>query len=417
MQVILLDEARFDSFANMHPNHNYYQSSNYGRFVSKHGYNSYYLGLANDSNEIKAATLMIVKNDKSNSKRKMGYAPRGFLIDWNDVELVKEFTEKLKDFLQKRGFTYLKLDPAIVYKEHSIDGKENNLGEEQSGFISKLQELGYIHLGFNNGAETNKSRWEASCVLNSNLVAIYNSLSKEARTKIKDSNLFGCKVYRGTSEDISLLYDLIKNPKPDLEYFLDYYHFFSTNKSFEIYFSKLEPSICINSTKAIYENELSKNNELNKQMQNFSNPNREFIINQKMKSDEDLAKYKKNMLDASKLFQEYPQGIIVAATAAIKYGNQVYFIANGIKEEFKDKFPEYIMYWHLFQQYAMQGFSIVNFNGISGNYQNDEKLKYKVELSNRIVEYVGEFDLVINKKGYYTGNKLNPIINWLNAPI
>ena len=65
----------------------------------------------------------------------------------------------------------------------------------------------------------------------------------------------------------------------------------------------------------------------------------------------------------------------------------------------------------------MQGFSIVNFNGISGNYQNDEKLKYKVELSNRIVEYVGEFDLVINKKGYYTGNKLNPIINWLNAPI
>ena len=158
-------------------------------------------------------------------------------------------------------------------------------------------------------------------------------------------------------------------------------------------------------------------NEINKQMQNFSNPNREFIINQKMKSDEDLAKYKKNMLDASKLFQEYPQGIIVAATAAIKYGNQVYFIANGIKEEFKDKFPEYIMYWHLFQQYAMQGFSIVNFNGISGNYQNDEKLKYKVELSNRIVEYVGEFDLVINKKGYYTGNKLNPIINWLNAPI
>ena len=41
-----------------------------------------------------------------------------------------------------------------------------------------------------------------------------------------------------------------------------------------------------------------------------------------------------------------------------------------------------------------------------------ECLEYleKKELSTELVEYVGEFDLVINKKGYYTGSKLNPII-------
>ena len=83
MQIVLLDEARFDSFALNHPNQNYYQSSQYGRFISKHGYNSYYLGMIDNTNEIKAATLIIVKNDKNNSKRKMGYAPRGFVIDWN----------------------------------------------------------------------------------------------------------------------------------------------------------------------------------------------------------------------------------------------------------------------------------------------------------------------------------------------
>ena len=63
MQIVLLDEARFDSFALNHPNQNYYQSSQYGRFVSKHGYNSYYLGMIDNTNEIKAATLIIVKND------------------------------------------------------------------------------------------------------------------------------------------------------------------------------------------------------------------------------------------------------------------------------------------------------------------------------------------------------------------
>ena len=91
MQIILLDEARFDQFAVSHPNHNYYQTSNYGRLMTKHGHNAYYLGLAADDGEIKAATLIIVKND-SKEKRKMGYAPRGFLIDWNNDDLVKEFT-------------------------------------------------------------------------------------------------------------------------------------------------------------------------------------------------------------------------------------------------------------------------------------------------------------------------------------
>ena len=72
MQIILLDEARFDQFAVSHPNHNYYQTSNYGRLMTKHGHNAYYLGLAADDGEIKAATLIIVKND-SKEKRKMGY--------------------------------------------------------------------------------------------------------------------------------------------------------------------------------------------------------------------------------------------------------------------------------------------------------------------------------------------------------
>ena len=101
MQIVLLDEARFDNFAINHPNYNFYQTSNYGKFMNKNGHNSYYLGFVDETGDIKAATLVIVKNDKG-SKRKMGYAPRGFLIDWNDDNLVKAFTNAIKDFLSKQ---------------------------------------------------------------------------------------------------------------------------------------------------------------------------------------------------------------------------------------------------------------------------------------------------------------------------
>lgn len=416
MQIILLDEARFDSFAINHPNYNYYQSSSYGKFMSKNGHNSYYLGLVDDTGEIKAATLIIVKNDKSD-RRKMGYAPRGFLIDWNDDALVSEFTSLIKDFLAKRGFTYLKLDPMIVYKEHNVDGSEKFPAENNDTFVKKLQSLGYIHMGYNNGMEASKPRWNSLTYLNNNIVNLYNSISKEARDKIAECHKMGNKVYKGTMNDISLLYSLINQVNPPLEYYLDYYQFFSSNNGFEVYFTKLEPVTYVNSSKSLYEKEEQKNNELNMLIQDWNTPNKDHIINEKIKSDELVAKYKKNMVEAINLFQQYPNGIVTAGVAVIKYGKTITFLANGVNEKFKNQHPEYLLRWHLMQEFAKQGYKIADSNGILGDFNNDYDSILQRELSNKIIEYVGEFDLVINKKAYYTGSKLNPIINWLNTPI
>lgn len=416
MQIVLLDEARFDNYAINHPNYNFYQSSNYGKFMTKNAYNTYYLGLVDDIGEIKAATLILVRNDKKD-RRKMGYAPRGFLIDWNNDELVATFTEAIKDYLSKRGFTYIKLDPPIIYKEHNMDGSEEQPGIDNMSFVKKLQSLGYIHMGFNNGQETTKPRWNAAIKLNSDITALFNSISKEARDKIIHSASLGDTVYKGSSEDIQLLYSTINKASPPVEYYLDFYQFFNQINGFEIYFTKLEPVKFVNSSKKMYEKEEIKNNELNLQIQDWSNTNKEATINEKLKSDEKLSKYKKEMIDATRLFQEFPNGIVIAAIAVIKYGKTITFLSSGINERFKDHNPEYLLKWQLIQEYAKQGYSTVEYNGMLGDFKDDYDSVLKRELSNTIIEYVGEFDLVINKKSYYTGSKLNPILNWLNTPI
>lgn len=415
MQIILLDETRFDSFALNHPNHNYFQSSNYGRLMTKQGHNSYYLGLVDNDGTIKAATLIIVKND-SKEKKKMGYAPRGFLIDWNDDELVKTFTDGIKDFLAKRNFTYLKVDPLVVYKEHNAVGEENILGEVNTGLVQKLQGLGYIHMGYNNGFEASKPRWNAITTLDNNIISLFNSISKEGKEKINIAATMGNKVYKGSQNDINLLYNIINKKNPPIDYYLDYYQFFGQN-SFEVYFNKLEPISYVNSSKTMFEKEEQRNNGLNMQIQDFNNPNRDLIMNEKLKSDELLAKYKKNMLEASKLFQQYPNGIITAGVAVIKYGSKVEFIASGVNDSFKDEYPEYLLRWQLTQEFAKQGYKEINQGGITSDFKKNYDSIIKTELSNKVVEYVGEFDLVINKKAYYTGSKLTPIINWLNTPI
>lgn len=414
MQIILLDELKFDAFAINHPNYNFYQSSNYGKFMSKHGYNSYYLGLSDDVGNIKAATLIIVKNDKS-EKRKMGYAPRGFLIDWSDSELVREFTTKIKEFLAKRSFTYLKVDPMIVYKEYNSDGSLKYSNSDD--FVKKMQSLGYTHMGYNNGMEASKPRWNSIIKLDPNIISLYNSLSKEARNKIKKAAGNGFKVYKGSNTDISLFYNVLNRKNPPLEYYMDLYQFFNVNNGFEIYFVKLEPVSYVNSSKKMYEEEEQRNSNLNMQMQDFNNHNKDAIINEKLKSDEMLAVYKKNMLEAINLFQKYPSGIIIAALAVIKYGKRVTFFVGASDEDHKNDYPDYLLRWQLAEYFSRSGYESIDYNGMMGMSNTDYDTTLKKELTNSVVEYVGEFDLVINKKTYYTGSKLNPILNWLNTPI
>lgn len=415
MQIILLDEARFDAFAVNHPRHNYYQSSYYGRLMTKNGHNAYYLGLVDDSGEVKAATLMIVKN-RRNDRKKMGYCPRGFLIDWENDELVKEFTERLKVFLASRNFTYIKIDPMVIYKEHNLDGSEKNEGAYNQGLTKKLQSLGYIHMGYNNGFEASKPRWNGLIFMNNDINTLYNSISKEARDKIKEAVKLGNRVYKGEKNDITLLYSLINSTIPPIDYYYNYYDFYGAN-NLEIYFNKLEPIKYVNASKLAYEKEEMRNNELNMKMQDYSIINKESIINEKLQSDELLAKYKRNMLEASRLFQQYPEGLATAGVAVIKYGRTITFLASGSKDEFRDQFPEYLLKWQLIQEFAKQGYTIVNLGGLTSELRKDYNSTVKTELANKIVEYIGEFDLVINKKAYYTGTKLNPILNWLNTPI
>lgn len=416
MQIVLLDETRFDTFASNHPNRNFYQSVNYGKMMNKHGHNAYYLGLVNDSNEIKAATLLIVKNDK-NDRRKMGYAPRGFLIDWNDFELVKEFSENLKTFLLKRSFTYIKVDPPVIYKQYDYNGNEKIESENNLNFVSRMQSLGYIHLGYNDNLETIKPRWNAITSLNENIISLYNSIKKEARNKITLASNQGIKVYKGSINDINILYGMIENKNISLDYFYDYYEFYNQNNNFEIYFAKLEPVTFVNSSKSLYEKEERKNQELNEMIQSFSTLNKENLINEKMESDNLIAKYKKDMQDAINFFQKYPNGIIIGGAAILKYGDTVTFISSEINKEFTQYFPNYLLKWHLFQEFAKQGYKTIDFKGIIKDYISKSNYLENAELSNKIVEYVGEFDLVINKKSYYTGNRLTPILNWLNTPI
>ena len=50
----------------------------------------------------------------------MFYAPRGFLIDYHDLELLTTFTREIKKWAKEKKGIFIKIDPYVMYKEHDL---------------------------------------------------------------------------------------------------------------------------------------------------------------------------------------------------------------------------------------------------------------------------------------------------------
>ena len=44
-------------------------------------------------------------------------SPRGYLIDYRNVELLRFFTKKIKKFIKQKGGIYLNIEPNVLYKD------------------------------------------------------------------------------------------------------------------------------------------------------------------------------------------------------------------------------------------------------------------------------------------------------------
>ena len=419
MKIIELQTEQFDNFANNYNNNNFCQTSEYGTLMDRHQFDDYYLGLVDENNTIVAATLILV--NKVFVGYKWGYCPRGFLIDFNNDALLKEFTTLLKEYLIKRNFMFIKLDPPIVYKTRNNNG-EIIEGINNENIFNNLISNGYEHSGFNLNFENLKPRWNAVASFDDNF-DIFSNLAKEKRNKIRKADKLGIEIVKGQPENIRDFYNFVeKKHSRKLNYYLDMYEIFGKDDMFEIYFANINTAKYVEKSKELYEKEEARNNDINQELEdNINSNNTNNIIKRKMHSDTLLNNYKQSMINATNLFKEHPEGIVIAGCAIIKYNKEIYFLITGYNHNYKNYCPIHYMIYQLMEKYYNEGYRKFNLNGISGDFTKTSALagltKFKLGFCTHVEEYIGEFTLVINKRKTSLYNKLNPVIEWLNTPV
>ena len=105
----------FTSFVQSSPLATHYQTINYAWLMGEYGYDFDLIGYENEYGQIKAASLILLKKIKNSFK--YGYAPKGFILDYFNQELLENFTTDLKQYYKKKHVTFIKINPEIAISE------------------------------------------------------------------------------------------------------------------------------------------------------------------------------------------------------------------------------------------------------------------------------------------------------------
>lgn len=406
-----IEKEKYNDFVKNHIKSHFLQSYEWGEFAKKEkGLTPHYVGLI-ENDELVCATLLLQKHLPGNFS--YFYSPRGFVIDFNNEKLVKEFVKNIVEYIKKYNAIFLKIDPDLVinkanYLDESIDSEYN-----QDKIINLLSSLGFKHKGFTQQFETMQPRFSFRIDFNQDFDNVFEHFSKTTKQRIKKAEEFDVDVKVGTYDDIKDFYHLMRITEDrkdfvthNLSYYQTLYNLFNKDDGVNLFIGSVN-------VKKILDDKLNKEKELKKEIEELEN------ITERSKKEntkylECIKSYDKIKLDIEKyndILTLYGENIILNGHYIIKYGDKAWVLYAGNHNILTDTYANYKTYLeHI--KYYYDKVKIYDQFGTVGKIDKTNSLyglhEFKKKFGGDYVEFIGEFDLVLNKPMYFAFTKLVP---------
>lgn len=414
---MFIKELNNDEFNDFLLKNNYdtiYQTPEYNLSMKSQGYESLLLGLIDNNNVVGATSILI----EYRNKFKYAYASRGFLLDYSDKYLVKSFTEKIKQYLSSLDVIAIKLSPMIIKNIYNSDKELIFHNEEYNDIFRYLKSLGYYHLGYNNYFESLKPRFEAIIDLSKPYYQTFQNIKKTFRTKIRNADKMGIKVYRGDINNIEDLYTLTQRKYPrDKYYFADVYNNFAKKGNSSLYYTKLDTKEYLIQSQKLYEEQEQYNLDIDNAIL-INDGNKDKLINKKLVADKLLDKYQRQLVIATNMLKEHPEGIITASMLIITNKDSVYLYMDGYDKKHQTLNSKHLLLWKLIEKYSLQGYKKFHLGGVINIFSDNNRYnglnEFKLNFGPNIVEYLGDLELICNNTLYFMYKNKVQIKNLLN---
>ncbi len=401
MQLKELTNQEFINFTTNFPLKSIYQTPEYGMIMANQGFKPILLGLLKEDIVI-AATLILINKEEG---FKYAYAPRGFIMNYEDLNLLKEFTLQIKNYLAKMGVMGIKINPLIIKNIYDFDKQTKESNPKYDLIYESLKNNNFYHLGYNNFFEALKPRFEAIINLNQSIYDLFKNIKKEYRTKIRTAIKNGVKTYKGSLNDLEYLYEFTKHRyKRNLDYFKDCFGYFSKRNMIEIYYTKLDTKIYLKNIQEKLNHYEEQSSELNNMiMYKKGKPNQK-LINKKINIDKYLHKYKNELIEVTNLLHNYPNGVVTSCILLVKQDKEITILMDGYDKNFKKLNSKHLLIWQIMEIYQKLGFTKFNLGGMSNLTIDANKYsgldEFKLGFGAKMVEYAGDFELITHKRNY-----------------
>lgn len=408
IRELTIDE--FNAFVRNSPLGTHYQTFNYALLMGENGYEYELVGMFNEYNQLKAASLILFKNLKMHHK--YGYAPKGFILDYFNQEIVSEFAALLKNYYKKKKVVFIKINPEIAISE--ID-KETGLKTYNWNYniLGIMEKAGFKKLKDNLYFESILPRFSAVVSLKNYSM---NSVSKNTRNKIRRAHHKGLHIELAEKSGIDILQKFIKNKRTINEYYYkDYYNVFKKDDMIDLFLVSIDSEEFLINSRELYEKELEINNRL---VSLLNRENNKRNLNKKMDSDKKILNYKQDVKFATELNTKKDK-VYIAGALVIKYQNRVQILMSGYDKKYKRFEANYYLHDEILKYYQ-KNYDYAELNGLTGDFSKDNPYlglnEFKIGFNPRIYEYIGEFDLPLNEKKYLKMRSNGELAKIFNKP-
>ena len=201
-------------------------------------------------------------------------------------------------------------------------------------------------------------------------------------------------------------------------YFYDTYDAFSTRNMIDYYYAKLDTKTYLEVSKKQFEQAEANNNKINNEVIKNAGKNSSKLLSKKIDSDNLLSVSRTQLVKATNLLRDLPEGVVIATSLVIRHQDQVFMFMDGFDSEFKSINAKHLLMWKLIEKYSRLGFTKFNLGGMTNIQVKHKKYdglnEFKQNFNSNIIEYIGDLELITNNTLYFMYKKSLQIKRILN---
>lgn len=411
MKLVNLTKSDFKKYADNHDQITFHQTEEWANLKKVNGWEAHYIGLK-EGKKIKAAALILAK-ELPIIKKKIFYSPRGFLIDYNDYELLKEFTNELKKYIKKEKGIFVKIDPYVEYQERDNNGQIVENGYNNKKAVENLKKIGYKFFGFNTMQDTLQPRWMHVIEINGKTKEeVLKEMESKTRQILRKNEKSSIKTREITKEEIPIFKSIMEHTGDRRDFIdrpLSYYEAMWEN----LHDSGILKILIAEIDFEEYEkNTIKEKEEIEKNLKNriYKHDNNLLKMNEKKyetsnKQDKDsIERLEKQLQKINTYKKEYGKKKNLGTILFLIYGNEVLSLFGGTDDNLLQFQSAYTVHYAGIKYAIEHGYKRYNFYGITGDFRKENPLYglylFKKSFGGHVVELIGEYDLVISNFWY-----------------